>query len=221
MVNDISDNNDPYVTTLITTTPLVADLINTDQIVLTNIASNSNLEINASSIILTNTSSGTKTSSLSYIHDEAGAILNLGSNTRLNVSVTKLLLNGVSAPNVGSLVAHTSTGLGWTSITDFLQLDTDRVYNVSAVSAMNVSFSPGVTYSSYSKPAILLTPDSDGSGQIIPISLDGYLTDGNADFCGFKVLFGSSKLKYFNYLVLPQTTKLIPGSITGISAPIV
>ena len=175
------------------------------------------MEIKPDLVSITNTSDGTKTSTLSYVTDPSGIMLDLSSTTRLNVSVTGLLLNGVGAPKDGALVASTSTGLGWTTISDFLQLDTDRVHNVNSVTAMNVSFSSGVSYSTI--PSVILTADSDGSGQIIPISLDGYLVNESSHFSGFKVLFGSSKLKYFNYLVLPQTTKLIPGTIGGESAP--
>jgi hypothetical protein len=228
MVNDISDGDVPYTSpftptvdpntanpTYVSITPLIADLINTDRIVLIN--SSSTLDIKPDSVSLTNTSDGTKTSTLSYVTDVSGIMLDLSSTTRLNVSVTGLLLNGVGAPKDGSLVASTSTGLGWTTISDFLQLDTDRVHNVSSLTAMNVSFSSGVSY--FVKPSVILTPDSDGSGQIIPISIDGYLTNASSQFSGFKVLFGSSKLNYFNYLVLPQTNKLIPGTIGGPSAP--
>jgi len=201
----------------LTPIPLFADLINSEHIVLEN--ASSRMEVNPGSVVLNDLGSE-KSTTLSYVTDSDVTRLDLSSNTMLNVSVTGLLLNGVIAPKVGSLVASTSSGLGWTTISDFLQLDSDRVQNTDGVTNMEITFYNNVTYTK--APAIILTPDSDGSGQIIPVSLDGYLSTTTGDvttYTGFKVLFGSTKLKYFNYLVLPTNSNNIPAGVGGPSAP--
>ena len=60
----------------------------------------------------------------------------------------------------------------------------------------NISSAKGVE----SVPTVLITSNSDGFGNIVPVSLDGVTT------IGAKVLFSSTKLKYLNYVVFPLTS---------------
>ena len=60
---------------------------------------------------------------------------------------------------------------------------------------INANIVFGRTYTNI--PAVVITPDSDSNGQIIPVSLNGVTTT------NFSVIFGSNKLKKFNFVVLP------------------
>jgi hypothetical protein len=63
------------------------------------------------------------------------------------------------------------------------------------VNDINANIVFGQTYTNV--PAVVITPDSDSNGQIIPVSLNGVTTT------NFSVIFGSNKLKKFNFIVLP------------------
>lgn len=113
-----------------------------------------------------------------------------------NFSVGKLQLNGVDAPSTSgqSLIANdASGGLQWFTITDLLRLEAGIYTNLTNDTTANVQFAqPYMTI-----PAVVITPDSDASGQIIPVSLNGVSKS------NFSVIFGSNKLKKFSFVVLP------------------
>ena len=114
----------------------------------------------------------------------------------LNLSVGKLQLNGLDAPSTSgqSLIANdASGGLQWFTITDLLNLEAGIYTNLTNDTTANVQF--GRNYNNV--PAVVITPDSDSNGQIIPVSLNGVTTS------NFSVIFGSNKLKKFSFVVLP------------------
>ena len=123
-------------------------------------------------------------------------IFHLDTSGTLDISASKVTLNGVPAPSVNgqSLIANDSTGgLKWFSITDLLNLEAGIYTNLT--NDINPTISFGKTYSNI--PAVVITPDSDSSGQIVPVSLNGVTTT------NFSVIFGSNKLKKFSFIVLP------------------
>jgi hypothetical protein len=114
----------------------------------------------------------------------------------LNISAAKLQLNGISPPTTSgqSLIANDPNGgLQWFTITDLLNLEAGIYTNLTNDINANIVF--GRTY--ITAPAVVITPDSDTNGQIIPVSLNGVTTT------SFNVIFGSNKLKKFNFVVLP------------------
>jgi hypothetical protein len=114
----------------------------------------------------------------------------------LNISAAKLQLNGVSPPTTSgqSLIANDPNGgLQWFTITDLLNLEAGIYTNLTNDINANIVF--GRSYTNI--PAVVITPDSDSNGQIIPVSLNGVTTT------NFSVIFGSNKLKKFNFVVLP------------------
>lgn len=114
----------------------------------------------------------------------------------LNISAAKLQLNGVSPPTTSgqSLIANDPNGgLQWFTITDLLNLEAGIYTNLTNDINANIVF--GQRYTNI--PAVVITPDSDSNGQIIPVSLNGVTTT------NFSVIFGSNKLKKFNFIVLP------------------
>ena len=117
-----------------------------------------------------------------------------------NFSVGKLQLNGVDAPSTSgqSLIANdASGGLQWFTITDLLRLEAGIYTNLTSDTTANVQFAqPYMTV-----PAVVITPDSDANGQIIPVSLNGVSTH------NFSVIFGSNKLKKFSFVVLPVNSR--------------
>jgi len=113
-----------------------------------------------------------------------------------NISATKIQLNGISPPTTSgqSLIANDPNGgLQWFTITDLLNLEAGVYTNLTNDVNANIVF--GRTYTTI--PAVVITPDSDSNGQIIPVSLNGVSTT------NFSVIFGSNKLKKFNFVVLP------------------
>ena len=117
-----------------------------------------------------------------------------------NFSVGKLQLNGIDAPSTTgqSLIANdASGGLQWFTITDLLRLEAGIYTNLTSDTTANVQFAqPYMTV-----PAVIITPDSDASGQIIPVSLNGVSLN------NFSVIFGSNKLKKFSFVVLPVNSR--------------
>jgi archaellin len=107
-----------------------------------------------------------------------------------NLSVGKLQLNGVDAPSTSgqSLIANdASGGLQWFTITDLLNLEAGIYTNLTNDTTANIQFAKPYN----TVPAVVITPDSDAKGQIIPVSLNGVSVN------NFSVIFGSNKLKKF------------------------
>lgn len=117
-----------------------------------------------------------------------------------NLSVGKLQLNGVDAPSTSgqSLIANdASGGLQWFTITDLLNLEAGIYTNLTSDTTANIRFGRDYT----NVPAVVITPDSDSNGQIIPVSLNGVSIN------NFSVIFGSNKLKKFSFVVLPVNSR--------------
>lgn len=151
-----------------------------------------------------NGKSSVTTTSLN-INTSSGASLSLYGNNQklylntsgvLDISATSVTLNGTQAPATSgqALIANDSNGgLKWFTITDLLNLEAGIYTNLTSDINANITF--GRQYASV--PAVVITPDSDSSGQIIPVSLNGVTTT------NFSVIFGSNKLKKFSFVVLP------------------
>ena len=117
-----------------------------------------------------------------------------------NLSVGKLQLNGVDAPSTSgqSLIANdASGGLQWFTITDLLNLEAGIYTNLTNDTTANIQFAKPYN----TVPAVVITPDSDAKGQIIPVSLNGVSVN------NFSVIFGSNKLKKFSFVVLPVNSR--------------
>uniref|UniRef100_A0A6C0D236 Uncharacterized protein n=1 Tax=viral metagenome TaxID=1070528 RepID=A0A6C0D236_9ZZZZ len=117
-----------------------------------------------------------------------------------NLSVGKLQLNGVQAPSTPgqSLIANdASGGLQWFTITDLLNLEAGIYTNLTNDTTANIQFAKPYN----TVPAVVITPDSDANGQIIPVSLNGVSPS------NFSVIFGSNKLKKFSFVVLPVNSR--------------
>ena len=146
------------------------------------------------------TSSGSLSlSGTSLSLSSANSSFTLSTNGTLNISASKVQLNGVYAPSTPgqSLIANdASGGLQWFTITDLLNLEAGIYTNLTNDINANITFARNYT----SPPAVVITPDSDASGQIIPISLNGVTIN------NFSVIFGSNKLKKFNFVVLPTNS---------------
>jgi hypothetical protein len=114
----------------------------------------------------------------------------------LNLSVKDLRLNGVPAPGGPgqSLIANDKNGgLQWFTITDLLNLEAGIYTNLTNDIKTTIPFKRN-----YNRvPAVVITPDSNTNGQLIPVSLDGVTND------NFTVIFGSDQLKKFSFVVLP------------------
>jgi hypothetical protein len=122
----------------------------------------------------------------------------LATQGTLNISAANLQLNGVSPPTTSgqSLIANDPNGgLQWFTITDLLNLEAGIYTNLTNDTTANIQFGRMYTHI----PAVVITPDSDANGQIIPVSLNGVTTT------NFNVIFGSNKLKKFNFVVLWDT----------------
>lgn len=118
-----------------------------------------------------------------------------------NLSVAKLQLNGVDAPSTSgqALIANDAVngGLQWFTITDLLNLEAGIYTNLTNDTTANIQFTK--PYNTI--PAVVITPDSDANGQIIPVSLNGVSPN------NFSVIFGSNKLKKFSFVVLPVNSR--------------
>jgi len=118
-----------------------------------------------------------------------------------NLSVGKLQLNGVDAPSTPgqSLIANdpVNGGLQWFTITDLLNLEAGIYTNLTSDTTANITFAKPYN----TVPAVVITPDSDANGQIIPVSLNGVSVN------NFSVIFGSNKLKKFSFVVLPVNSR--------------
>jgi len=118
-----------------------------------------------------------------------------------NLSVGKLQLNGVEPPSTPgqSLIANdpVNGGLQWFTITDLLNLEAGIYTNLTSDTTANITFAKPYN----TVPAVVITPDSDANGQIIPVSLNGVSP------LNFSVIFGSNKLKKFSFVVLPVNSR--------------
>jgi len=151
---------------------------------------------NGSSLL--NTSSlaiNTSTSRLSL--SGSNSSFNLTTSGSLNLNVSSLLLKGLPAPGgANSLIGGGANGLEWFSISSLLSLEAGVYTNSSSNTSANIQFA--TDYGSV--PAVILTPDSDGSGNIIAVGLD------NVSVGGFTAIFAQSTLKRFHFVVLPVNT---------------
>ena len=140
----------------------------------------------------------TLTSTLSLSGVDSSYSLTVGSGATLDLNVSKVLLSGVDAPAVGgqNLIAQGANGLEWFSITDLLRLEAGIYVNNNNVST-RIKFN--TTY--MKPPAVVITPDADSSGIIVPVSLNGVTTT------GFNAIFGSHKLSRFTFIVLPVNSQ--------------
>lgn len=138
----------------------------------------------------------TLTSELSLSGTNSSFDLTLGSGATLDLNVSKILLNGAPAPGISegqSLIAQGPNGLRWFTITDLLKLEAGIFENDNSSTQAYIKFNTAYL----TPPSVVITPDSNGGSQLIPISLNGVTTD------GFNVIFGSRKLTHFNFIVLP------------------
>ena len=118
----------------------------------------------------------------------------------LNLNASSVLLNGVAAPGPAgeSLIANSANGLQWFSVTSLLGLEAGVYTNVSSNTSATITFTPANPYTSV--PSVVITPDADGSGNIIPISLNG------VNVSGFNAIWNNADLKKFHFVVLPINT---------------
>ena len=151
--------------------------------------------LGASELTTTSLSLSTLTSELSLSGVDSSFNLTLAQGASLDLNVSKVLLSGVPAPSGPgqSLIAQGQNGLKWFSVTDLLKLVAGIFENDNSSTAAHITFNtPYLT-----PPSVVITPDSRGNNQLIPISLNGVTTD------GFDVIFGSRRLTHFNFIVLP------------------
>ena len=115
----------------------------------------------------------------------------------LNLNASSVLLNGVAAPGPAgeSLIANSANGLQWFSVTTLLGLEAGVYTNSSSNTSATITFTPANPYTSV--PSVVITPDADGSGNIIPISLNG------VNVSGFNAIWNNADLKKFHFVVLP------------------
>jgi hypothetical protein len=137
--------------------------------------------------------------------DSTSQLVLSGKSVELGAA-TQIKLNG-SAGNTGDLL--TSAGPDavptWTTITAFFNIETGTYTNASSLTGINISFSK-----SYSEaPTVFVTANSDGSGNIVAVALDG-VTASNA-----RVLFASSTLKSLNYVIFPNSPPMSDGNASN------
>jgi anti-anti-sigma regulatory factor len=149
----------------------------------------------SSALTTTSLTLNTLTSELSLSGYNSSYNLTLGTGATLDLNISSILLSGIPAPAIEgqSLIAQGANGLKWFTITDLLRLEAGVFENDNASTKAHINFNT----SYHSPPAVVITPDSNGSSQLIPISLNGVTTH------GFDVIFGSRKLTHFNFIVLP------------------
>jgi hypothetical protein len=128
--------------------------------------------------------------------DISSSVVISGKSINLGVS-TQITVNG-STGNDGDVL--TSSGPNntphWHSISDFLNIEAGKFHNVSGARGVDILFGREYTEA----PTVLITANSDGSGNVIPVSLDG------VNMSGAKVIFSSTKLNYLNYVIFPLTS---------------
>jgi len=149
--------------------------------------------LDTTSLSLNTTQSNLKLSGINSSYD-----LTIAAGSSLNLNVSKVLLSGIPAPATGgqNLIAQGQNGLQWFSITDLLNLESGLYRNFSSAISANIVFNKPYL----SAPAVVVTPDADGSGNIIPVALNGVSTT------NFSVIFASNKLNKFSFIVLPMNS---------------
>lgn len=152
--------------------------------------SNGNSQLTTTSLALNTSSSGLTVSG-------TNSSFEITTSGSLNLNASSVLLNGVAAPGpLGeSLIANGANGLQWFSITTLLSLETGVYTNTSGNTSATITFTPAYPYTSV--PSVVITPDADGSGNIVPISLNG------VNVSGFNAIWNNSDLKKFHFVVLP------------------
>lgn len=149
---------------------------------------------------LTTTSLALNTSTSGLTVSGTNSSFNITTAGSLNLNASSILLNGVAAPGPAgeSLIANSANGLQWFSVTSLLGLEAGVYTNVSSNTSVAITFTPANPYTSV--PSVVITPDADGSGNIIPISLNG------VNVSGFNAIWNNSDLKKFHFVVLPINT---------------
>lgn len=149
---------------------------------------------------LTTTSLALNTSTSGLTVSGTNSSFELTTAGSLNLNASSILLNGVAAPGpVGeSLIANGANGLQWFSVSSLLGLEAGVYVNTLGNTSVKIEFDVNAPYSS--APAVVITPDSDGSGNIIPVALDG------VNVSGFTAIWNNSALKRFNFVVLPMNS---------------
>jgi len=203
--------------------PLYSDNISTVNATFTDVNNVSTLQVTPSSVRLSDTTNAMNLaiSSINFSDSNGSSLLtttSLAINTStdgislsgvnssfdlttagsLNLNVSHVLLQGVAPTGVASnsLIASGANGLEWFSITTLLSLEAGVYVNASSNTSANIQFV--AEYGSV--PAVIITPDSDGSGNIIAVGLD------NVSVGGFTAIFAQSTLKRFHFVVLPVNT---------------
>lgn len=139
--------------------------------------------------------------------DSTGHLVLSGGSVELS-DTTQIKLNG-SAGTSGQYL--TSAGADavptWTSldITALLNIETGTYTNASSLTGINISFSK--TYAE--TPTVFLTANSDGSGNVVAVSLDG------VNVSSARVLFASSTLQSLNYVIFPNTAPMSDGNASN------
>jgi len=132
------------------------------------------------------------------------------SSSQINVSSKLYLnLNGDVQPTDGhSVLVAGANGAQWMTTTTFFttiaNIETGVYENTGHTTSANISFQ--ATYTPSSPPVVILTSNSNGNGEIVPVSVDGYTTDGSGNYTNFSVIFGSSRLNKLNYIVIPTSS---------------
>ena len=146
---------------------------------------------------LTTTSLALNTSTSGLTVSGTNSSFNITTAGSLNLNASSVLLNGVAAPGPAgeSLIANSANGLQWFSVTTLLGLEAGVYTNSSSNTSATITFTPANPYTSV--PSVVITPDADGSGNIIPISLNG------VNVSGFNAIWNNADLKKFHFVVLP------------------
>jgi len=203
--------------------PLYSDNISSVHVTLTDVTNVSTLQVSPSHLILndganlmnlnissvnfsdangyseiTTTSLALNTSSSTFSVSGTNSSYDVTTPGSLNLNASTVLLNGVAAPGPAgqSLIANGTNGLQWFSVSNLLNLEAGVYSNTSSDTSVVIPFNTSYT----AIPAVVLTSDSDGSGNIVPVALDGITTT------NFSVVFGSGALKKFSFVVLPINT---------------
>lgn len=131
----------------------------------------------------------------------------------LNLNVSRLLLSGVQAPlppnNGQNLLSQGHDGLQWFNVNN---IESGIYVNTNEYTGVNIPFN--TTYSS--PPSVIVTADSGGNNEVIPVTLNGVSTS------NFSVIFSSNKLTKFSYVVLPLNASFVfPTNEPGQSSPVI
>jgi len=180
--------------------PSTLSLVNVSSDQLTLNVSSINFSDSVGHSHLTTTSLDLNTSTSGLTLSGNNSSFNITTSGSLNLNASSVLLNGVAAtgPVGESLIANGPNGLQWFSVTSLLGLEAGVYTNTTNATSATISFTPANPYSSV--PSVVITPDADGSGNIIPVSLNG------VNVSGFNAIWNSPELKKFHFVVLPINT---------------